>query len=382
MKTRSFRDLSYWEKKSFQTYDIIIVGGGIVGLSTAVSIKEKDKGLSVAVLERGVFPAGASTRNAGFACFGSPSELLSDIDVMGENVALDLVIRRWNGLKKLRQRLGDSRISFQNKGGFELLTNERLQVLEKIDYLNEILYPIFDQRVFEENRTAINQFQFDDQFFCSTIFNPLEGQLDTGEMMKGLQGYAQLLGVNIFSGTEVIDFQENQNRITLNVKSNTEETELEASQMAICTNAFSKHFFKALDLKLGRGLVLVTEPINNLQLSGTFHFDEGFNYFRDVDDRILFGGGRNLAFEEEEVDQFSINEKIINHLKEILFGRILRKEVEIDMSWSGIMAFGKDKQPIVRRESDKIVIGVKLGGMGVAMGTLVGEELAALLIGE
>jgi len=200
--------------------------------------------------------------------------------------------------------------------------------------------------------------------------------------MKGLQGYAQLLGVNIFSGTEVIDFQENQNRITLNVKSNTEETELEASQMAICTNAFSKHFFKDLDLKPGRGLVLVTEPINNLQLSGTFHFDEGFNYFRDVDDRILFGGGRNLAFEEEEVDQFSINEKIINHLKEILFGRILRKEVEIDMSWSGIMAFGKDKQPIVRRESDKIIIGVKLGGMGVAMGTLVGEELSALLIGE
>jgi len=104
--------LSYWEKKSFQTYDIIIAGGGIVGLSTAVSIKEKDKGLSGAVLERGVFPAGASTRNADFACFGSPSELLSDIDVMGENAALDLVIRRWNGLKKLRQRLGDSRISF------------------------------------------------------------------------------------------------------------------------------------------------------------------------------------------------------------------------------------------------------------------------------
>ncbi|MDA0193680.1 MAG: FAD-dependent oxidoreductase [Bacteroidetes bacterium] len=382
MKAKPFRDLSYWERKSFQTYDVIIVGGGIVGLSTAVSVKEKDRSLSVAVLERGVFPTGASTRNAGFACFGSPSELLSDIDVMGENETLDLVIRRWSGLKKLRQRLGDSRIRFQNKGGFELLTKERLQVLEKIDYLNEILYPIFEKRVFEESKTALSQFQLDDQFFCSAIFNPLEGQLDTGEMMKSLQGYAQLLGVNILSGIEVQTFQENQNQIVLSVRSNTEDTELKASQMAVCTNAFSQQFFKNLDIKPGRGLVLITEPIKNLQLSGTFNFDEGFNYFRDIDDRILLGGGRNLAFDEEGVDQFGINEKIFNHLRKLLFERILQKEVEIEMSWSGIMAFGKDKQPIIRRESDKIVIGVKLGGMGVAMGTLVGEELADLLIGE
>jgi len=49
------------------------------------------------------------------------------------------------------------------------------------------------------------------------------------------------------------------------------------------------------------------------------------------------------------------------------------------MKWSVIMAFGKDKMPIVKKESNNIAIGVKLGGMGVAIGSKVGEKVAALL---
>lgn len=57
--------LSYWEKKNLIQYDLILVGAGFVGLSTAIHYKEKHPGRSVLVLERGVFPSGASTRNAG-----------------------------------------------------------------------------------------------------------------------------------------------------------------------------------------------------------------------------------------------------------------------------------------------------------------------------
>ena len=71
---------SYWElNQYFKTYDLIVIGSGIVGLSTAISFLEKRKNATVLILERGVLPSGASTKNAGFACFGSPSELLNDI---------------------------------------------------------------------------------------------------------------------------------------------------------------------------------------------------------------------------------------------------------------------------------------------------------------
>ena len=46
------------------------------------------------------------------------------------------------------------------------------------------------------------------------------------------------------------------------------------------------------------------------------------------------------------------------------------------MEWSGIMAFGKNKKPIVEKISDNVVIGARLGGMGVAIGSLVGEKVA------
>ena len=52
----------------------------------------------------------------------------------------------------------------------------------------------------------------------------------------------------------------------------------------------------------------------------------------------------------------------------------------MEMEWSGIMAFGKNKIPIVRRENQYTAIGVKLGGMGVAIGSLIGKKVAELLI--
>ena len=43
------------------------------------------------------------------------------------------------------------------------------------------------------------------------------------------------------------------------------------------------------------------------------------------------------------------------------------------------MGVGNQKTPIVKQLSDNVFCGVRLGGMGVAIGSLVGKELAALL---
>src|SRR6185312_8405304 len=69
---------SYWERTAFVDHaDVIIIGSGIVGLSAALHLKRQRPDLKVTVLERGFLPSGASTKNAGFACFGSLSEQLS-----------------------------------------------------------------------------------------------------------------------------------------------------------------------------------------------------------------------------------------------------------------------------------------------------------------
>ena len=53
---------------------------------------------------------------------------------------------------------------------------------------------------------------------------------------------------------------------------------------------------------------------------------------------------------------------------------------ELDMEWSGIMAFGDTKQPIIKKIHKNAVMGVRLGGMGVALGSLVGKEVSDLLL--
>src|SRR6185369_8374728 len=101
--------LSYWEQESFFNHiDLLVIGGGIVGLNAAWHAKKIAPRLKVAVFERGSIPMGASTRNAGFACFGSPSELLDDLSRNSEEEVFSLVEKRWKGLSKLRKNLGDA----------------------------------------------------------------------------------------------------------------------------------------------------------------------------------------------------------------------------------------------------------------------------------
>ena len=116
-------NLSYWEIKSWLTnVDFTIVGSGIVGLNCALQLKSKFPKANILVLEKGTLPQGASTKNAGFACFGSLSEILDDLHSHSEEEVLQLVENRVDGLQLLRQTLGDKTINYQELGGYELFS--------------------------------------------------------------------------------------------------------------------------------------------------------------------------------------------------------------------------------------------------------------------
>lgn len=370
--------LSFWEKDFFIEYDHIIVGSGIVGLSTAISLKEKKPDSRVLVLERGVFPTGASTKNAGFACFGSLSEIAADLKKLSEEEVFNLVKLRWDGLQLLRNRLGDERIDFQNYGGYELLRESELVALDELDRINHLLYPLFGKTVYSICNERIHSFGFPAKAVNTLIFNPLESQIHSGKMMKNLIQLAAEKGVEILTGAQVVAFEEKADSVELAIA---DGPTFRAQQVAFCTNAFSKWFFPKFDLEPGRGVVLVTKPIQNLKLKGTYHYEEGYYYFRNYQDRVIFGGGRNIDFDTEKTTNFDINQQILNKLKSDLEEIILpNQSFEVEHVWSGIMAFGPNKKPIVQRQSERVCVGVRLGGMGVAIGSKIGLELAELML--
>jgi glycine/D-amino acid oxidase-like deaminating enzyme len=52
------------------------------------------------------------------------------------------------------------------------------------------------------------------------------------------------------------------------------------------------------------------------------------------------------------------------------------KKFEVEYQWAGIMGVGENKSPIIRKQSEHVAFGVRMGGMGVAIGSLVGKKLA------
>ena len=160
---------------------------------------------------------------------------------------------------------------------------------------------------------------------------------------------------------------------------NTNIGEVSAAKVFFATNGFSRELFKE-NITPARAQVLITSQIKDLHIKGTFHLEEGYYYFRNIDNRILFGGGRNLDFKGEETTALHQTDIIQNKLEDLLESTILpNTPFEIEHRWSGIMGVGQQKKPIVKQLSNNVYCGVRLGGMGVAIGSLTGKELADLL---
>jgi glycine/D-amino acid oxidase-like deaminating enzyme len=373
--------ISYWEKDALSSCDILIAGGGILGLSVAIELKEKAPALDILLLERGIFPSGASTKNAGFACFAKAAEMLSDIKKSTPEAVVELAYKRYLGLEKLRKRLGDEAIEFFQLGGHELLRENDALSDEKIRELNELLLPYFSMPVFQVRNELISRYGF--KGISQLIYTPLEGQIHSGKMIKALWQMAARMGVRILTGAELNGHEESGSMIRGYVHHRwmKEDIEIQAEKLVFCTNALSTRLYPELGIHPGRGQVLITEPIQGLKFKGTFHFDEGFYYFRNHGERVLFGGGRNLDFDTENTSDFEYNQAIQEKLDHYLEELILPgQKVKIDMRWTGIMGFNAVKEPVVKAYSPRSFVGFTCNGMGIALGSYTAEKLARLIL--
>ena len=366
---------SYWEEESFlKNIDYTVIGSGIVGLTCALELRRLNPNSKIVILERGFLPTGASTKNAGFTCFGSPSELLDDLSKSKETDVFQLVENRVNGLSKLRALVGDANMDYKEYGSYELFDNPALyeSCISQLDYLNKQLHKTFNATTFEVFTNA-SAFGLDKNSLL--IKNNFEGQINTGKMMKKLLHLTREGNIEILNGFNVTDFEFKQNRWEVY----SPEAVLKTNKLILCNNAFASKFYPEFDLKPARAQVLITKPIEGLKLKGCFHMDEGYYYFRNVGNRVLFGGGRNLDFEAEETFEMKTTEKIQKELKHLLETKILPNQTfEIEKSWAGIMGVGSSKTTHIKQLNEGLFCAVRMGGMGIALGTNVGQEVAQL----
>jgi gamma-glutamylputrescine oxidase len=372
--------LSFWEKEAYlNDIDFLIIGAGITGYSCALSLREKHPKSKILIIERGFLPTGASSKNAGFACFGSATELIDDLSHIDENKVWVTLEMRWRGLKNLRSIIGDNDLDLQINGSWDLITQSEEKIasetLEKLTYLNNKTESITGEKnIYSIDNNTKEKFGFN--HVKTSFFNRLEGQINTGKMIQKFHKVVMENNINCLFGIEALTINDKTEVCEIE----TSIGEIKAKKIAICTNGFAKQFLPNEDVLPARAQVIITKPIQNLNLKGTFHYQQGYYYFRNINNRILLGGGRNLNFEGETTTEFNQTEQIQKALKNLLDNVIAPgNNYEIDYSWSGIMGVGKSKKPIIQSISSNVAIGVRMGGMGVAIGSLVGEEVAGLL---
>lgn len=369
--------LSWWEKSVLlRPFDFVVLGAGLIGKQIAIKIKLRHPSARVALLDRSPISYGASTRNAGFACFGSVSEILDDFKRSSTDDVMNLLQKRHLGINKLREEFGEEYIGFRPTGSYEIFTDKTSAelALEGCDKINRMIEKVAGlKQTFEIKESKHLGMRTEEK--C--LFNSHEGMLNSGMLNETISDKAHRLGVIPLYGLNITGIRKSANACFL---SSEQGIEVECNQLIIANNAFAKPYLPEEDIEPARGQIIISKPLENLPFDGIFHSDKGYIYFRSLGDRVLIGGGRNVFYNEENTFDMSGSEKVKLYLENYLREIVLPgRKIETEMHWSGIMAMGNEKLPLIKRVDDNMLICVRMSGMGVALGPVLSEELMHLI---
>ena len=357
---------SYWETKGWlQDLDAVVVGGGLVGMSAALRLRERHSDWRILIVDRATV-GGATTRNAGFACFGSPSELLEDWHQLGAEDAVALVHMRWEGLQALRQAWGDEALGYRECGAVEAFCDPaRFEACrEALPMLNEALKDTLGQVPFHPN---VSGAEFGLNHLAGVIASPLEGAIDTSCLATVMRQQLHHDHIGLLTGHEVTNLKRGQGCWTVE----TTEGDIQAPHVLVANNGWASALLD-LDVQTAPNTVLVSQPLPDLHLPSTVHHDRGYVYAREVDGRVLIGGGRHWACPSEAERVERLKAWAVEHMAGV-------SNFEVEFQWRGHLGVGASRGPLIKDLGDGLFAGVRMGGMGVAIGTRVGRKLADLM---
>lgn len=362
---------SIWESQMLRAspqdpLDALVVGAGIVGMNAALELASRKPAWRIAVVDALPLGGGGSTRNAGFTCFGSPSELLDDWRELGPDATVDLVRMRWDGLHTLRHMWGDKALGHRACGAVEAFTDKALfeEVMTFLPALNQALEDVFHATPFHAATAESSTLKA----LCGQLRSPLEGDLNTGAMVQAMRAGLDRVGVAYWPGLKVENLTDARGLWT----ANSGQLSVSSRHVLLATNAFAQELVD-VDVRPVANQVLVSQVMPGLKLDHTVHHDRGYVYVREFEGRLLVGGGRQWGCRDND----EVAERLTLWTQRHVVGC---DSFQVAHRWKGQLGIGSSRQPEVKTLKPGLHAGVRLGGMGVAIGTTVGRMLADLAI--
>ena len=340
--------VSYWNDKGHRytaSKDVVIIGGGIAGVSTAYWLNKLEPSLDIAILEKNRLGDGATGRNAGFITCGSVEHFNRLVTKHGEQEAKDI----WNfsetNLKLLKEELSlkddDKEIGFQHKGSFSLASTqnefEELKRSSKIMESMGISVETLNDLEIEKRLGAVN-FVGGIKYIDDATVNP---KLLLNAIKQRFSNK-----VHIYENAEVFDISnDGDNKL---VKSR--RRYISAPIVIIATNGYSPLIHNYFDDKIfpTRGQILATEPVSHFMESACYA-NFVLDYFRQMPTgEMIIGGFRQLKKDTEKGYSDEVTDVIQEALEKFLHDHIPAvRKAKITHRWSGIMGFSVDGQPMV-----------------------------------
>lgn len=368
--------VSIWQqarREQEAAYDVIVVGGGMIGCSTAYWLSRRYPSLRVALLEARMLGAEASGRNAGFVLQGTHTDYRSDMDRYGERTAR----RLWNFTREnrdlLAKELRGTAFDWRSDGSLTAAgsaeEDERLQA--GLSHLRTAGVPaIYLDR--EEANARVQASGFHGGLFVTSgaVVNPLQ-------LVRHVAAKSEA-DVHTLHPVERIEWRDS------GVRLDTPEQRFRANRVVLAVGPSLPDLVPETSemVRPVRAQMLATAPADARHIPVPVYSHEGGFYVRQLEDgRVLVGGGRHPHRAAEETSADATTPAVQATIERYLHTYFpWTQSLPIAQRWSGTMGFSPDERPVVGRVSGhpKGIFATGFTGHGMGYGFRMGRLLGDL----
>jgi glycine/D-amino acid oxidase-like deaminating enzyme len=289
-------------------HDVVVIGGGLTGLWTALCVKELDPARDVAVVEQGIAAWGASGRNAGMLAETIDHTHGLAIQHFGEAEAARLAVLGEENVRELTAFIRDHaiRCDYEPTGRFMASFTEAhlLEARRNVEIAQGL--GIHSHRLLSREEM---QAEVHSPLYLGGLEVRGGGILDPARFTDGLRVAAEMLGVRVYERTRVEAVEEAGAGVRLRANGTT----LSARRAVLATSAYTHQLLPAVRHRFIPlyDYIMVSEPLTPAQWEsigwkGRQGITDGrtfFNYYRPTaDGRVLWGTSEAAYYRGNRVD--------------------------------------------------------------------------------
>lgn len=340
--------VSYWQNLNNPSYefDIVVIGGGIAGLSTVYWLLKENANLKIALIEKSEIGDGATGRNAGFITCGSVEHFNRLIQKHGKDEALEIWKFSETNLELLKAEIikdQEDELDFEQRGSFSLASTvtefKELKTSFELMISMKINVEVLTQEDVEK-RLGANGFVGGIKYKDDASIHPFKLLNRLKEICLSSSQFQLFENHEVFS---IVDSGENK-------LVRTKKGSFTAPAVVLATNGYSPliHPFFKDKIFPTRGQILATAPVERF-MEGPCYANFVLDYFRQLPSgEMIIGGFRQLQKDAEIGYSDETSDIIQNALEDFLKEHIPNiSSAPITHRWSGIMGFSVDGQPMV-----------------------------------